>query len=78
MMSLMLATSRPEMTTARILYRDCLIDLVSDVQGWRVAAITHSTDGKVRPPDHHHLDLATAQRYAEAAVDAQLAGREKR
>jgi hypothetical protein len=35
----------PIMTTAQLLYRDYLIELEHDAQGWRAIAITHSVRG---------------------------------
>ena len=40
---------------------------------WRVVAIGHSlTDRALLPPTFTYLDLAQAERYTKAAIDAQL------
>jgi hypothetical protein len=64
-----------DVTSARVLYRDYLIDLKQDDKGWRVTSIAHSLNKWiVRPPVFHYPDQTTAERYAKAAIDEQLTG----
>ena len=61
----------PIMTADRILYRDYLIELEHDAQGWRAMAITHGVRGAtILPPGLYHPDRASAERYAKTTVDA--------
>jgi len=60
------------MTTAQVPYRDYLIELEHDAQGWRAVAITHALKGATRlPPRLCYPDQAGAERYAKTTIDAQ-------
>jgi hypothetical protein len=62
-------------TKARAVYRNCLIELAQDAQGWLVTGITHIVSGSsLLPPGVRYLDRASAEQYAKAAIDAQLSG----
>jgi hypothetical protein len=63
----------------RGLYRDYFIDLEQDDQGWRVTTIKHTIKGlSLLPPAFYYPDQAAAERYARAAIDAQLSVRRRR
>jgi hypothetical protein len=64
--------------TIRAFYRDHFIDLEEDVkqEGWRVAAIIHSTSKcALSPPAVVSPDDLTAEQRAKEAVDQQIATR---
>lgn len=63
------------MTSARTLHCGYFIDLEQDIQGWLVRTITHSLTGRpLLPPGFRYPDRATAELYAQAAIDGQLRG----
>ncbi len=61
-------------TTARTVHRDYFIDFEQDADGcWRVATITHCYRGPaLLPPGFRYPDRATAEKYAQVAIDVQL------
>ena len=61
------------MTDARTIYRDFFMDFTTEKRRWRIVAITHSLTGRtLLPPALNYPGLATAERYAKAAIDEQL------
>jgi len=65
-------------TKTQTLHRNYFIDLARDAQGWHVTAITHRISGSsLLPPGFRYPDQATVERYAKAAVDAQLSARRR-
>ena len=61
------------MTNARTIYRDFFMDFATEKRRWRIVAITHSLTGRtLLPPALNYPGLATAERYAKAAIDEQL------
>jgi hypothetical protein len=62
-------------STAKAVHRNYFIDLVQDDAdgSWRVLAIIPCYRGPaLLPPGFRYPDRATAEKYAQAAIDAQL------
>jgi hypothetical protein len=79
MMSMTTIFETPHMTSPSARHRGYLIEFDQDAQGWRVVAVTHAQNGSsLLRPAFYYPDQGTAEQYAKAAIDQQLAVRRGR